>query len=54
MNKGNRPQAQITGDGNLILRHVTKEDKGSYVCRATNMVGSKNSEAAVLSVHGKS
>ena len=43
----------ITDSGNLVLRQVTREDKGSYVCRATNMVGTKSSEVAILSVHGK-
>ena len=52
--QGTRHRAHITTSGNLILRQVTRADKGSYVCRATNMVGSKSSEAATLSVHGKS
>ena len=50
----NHNRVQITTSGNLILQKVTKADKGSYVCRATNMVGSKSSESAILSVHGKS
>ena len=42
----------VTDTGNLVIRKVSRDDKGSYVCRASNMVGSKSSEAAVLSVHG--
>ena len=51
--KDSKHRTHITESGNLVLRQVTREDKGSYVCRATNMVGTKNSEAALLSVHGK-
>ena len=51
--QGTRHRAHITTSGNLILRQVTRADKGNYVCRATNMVGSKSSEPATLSVHGK-
>ena len=53
MNQDTKHRVQVTESGNLVLRHVTRQDKGSYVCRATNMVGSKSSEAATLSVHGK-
>ena len=47
-----KQRLHVTESGNLVLRKVTREDKGSYVCRATNMVGSKSSEEAFLSVHG--
>ena len=53
MGQSAKHKAQITNSGNLILHHVTKADRGSYVCRAMNMVGSRDSEAAILSVHGK-
>ena len=52
-NQDSKHRKHITESGNLVLRHVTREDKGSYVCRASNMVGSKSSEAAILSVHGE-
>ena len=52
-NQDTRNRFYISESGNLVLKHVTREDKGSYVCKATNMVGSKSSEAAILSVHGK-
>ena len=44
---------EITHSGNLVLKSVAKEDEGDYVCRATNMVGTRDSESARLSVHGK-
>ena len=47
-----KQRLHVTESGNLVLRKVTREDKGRYVCRASNMVGSKSSEEAFLSVHG--
>ena len=52
-NQHSKHRLHVTDTGNLVIRKVTREDKGSYVCRATNMVGSKSSEEAVLSVHGR-
>ena len=52
-NQDTRHRLHVSESGNLVLEHVTRADKGSYVCKATNMVGSKSSEAAILSVHGK-
>ena len=52
-NQDTRHRLHVSESGNLVLEHVTRVDKGSYVCKATNMVGSKSSEAAILSVHGK-
>ena len=43
----------MSPSGDLILHHVTKTDEGDYVCRASNMVGTRDSENARLSVHGK-
>ena len=47
-----KKRLHVTDTGNLLIRKVSRDDKGSYVCRASNMVGSKSSEAAILSVHG--
>ena len=40
--------------GNLVIRDASKEaDGGEYVCRAVNIVGSRDSEPATLQVQGK-
>ena len=44
---------EVAPSGDLVLHRVTKTDEGDYVCRASNMVGTKDSESARLSVHGK-
>ena len=43
---------QVTESGNLVIHNTQKSDAGEYVCRAVNMVGSKDSEPAKLSVQG--
>ena len=44
---------QVTETGNLVIHSVQKSDDGEYICRAVNMVGSKDSEPAKLNVQGK-
>jgi len=44
---------QVTETGNLVIHNAQKSDDGDYVCRAVNMVGSKDSEPAKLNVQGK-
>jgi len=44
---------QVTESGNLVIQNVQKSDDGDYICRAVNMVGSKDSEPAKLTVLGK-
>ena len=51
-NQHSKHRLHVTDTGNLVIQNVVREDKGSYICRATNMVGSKSSEEAILSVHG--
>ena len=35
-----------------MIRDVTKNDQGDYVCQANNMVGTRESEPAKLEVLG--
>ena len=44
---------RMSESGNLVIRDVEKSDDGDYVCRAENMVGSRDSDVAHLSVHGE-
>ena len=37
----------------LIIEYVNRTDSGKYICRATNTVGTVNSDAAKLTVHCK-
>lgn len=44
---------QILENGSLIIKEVSKDDKGYYMCQATNDVGSGLSTVVHLKVHGK-
>uniref|UniRef100_A0A673VVY0 DS cell adhesion molecule like 1 n=1 Tax=Salmo trutta TaxID=8032 RepID=A0A673VVY0_SALTR len=41
---------QIMGNGSLLIRHVLEEDRGYYLCQASNGVGSDISKSMVLTV----
>ena len=40
-------------NGSLMIRDVTEEDSGVYLCQANNGVGSGLSKVITLKVHGK-
>lgn len=42
----------ITEVGSLVIEAVQKNDEANYVCRAENMVGSRDSDSVRLDVHG--
>ena len=46
------PRWHVTEIGNLIIEAVQKSDEANYVCRAENMVGSRDSDSIRLDVHG--
>ncbi|KAJ8403710.1 hypothetical protein AAFF_G00345780 [Aldrovandia affinis] len=41
---------QIMSNGSLLIRHVLEEDRGYYLCQASNGVGSDISKSMVLTV----
>ena len=43
----------VTEVGSLVIEAVQKSDEANYVCRAENMVGSRDSDSIRLNVHGK-
>lgn len=40
-------------NGSLLIRHVLEEDRGFYLCQASNGVGSDISKSMVLTVKSK-
>ena len=44
---------RFTDTGSLVIRDVENSDTGEYFCRAENLVTSRDSDVARLSVHSK-
>ncbi|XP_029850967.2 roundabout homolog 1 isoform X1 [Ixodes scapularis] len=44
---------RLLGHGSLLIADVRHADQGRYVCRAANLLGTRESPAATLSVHTK-
>lgn len=44
---------QLMSNGSLLIRHVLEEDRGFYLCQASNGVGSDISKSMVLTVKSK-
>lgn len=45
---------QIMPNGSLLIRHVLEEDRGYYLCQASNGVGSDISKSMLLTVKSES
>ena len=50
---GDTDRWHITEVGSLVIEAVQKSDEANYVCRAENMVGTRDSDSIRLDVHGK-
>ncbi|KAL3208040.1 hypothetical protein MRX96_039317, partial [Rhipicephalus microplus] len=46
-------RVRLLAQGALVIADVRPSDQGRYVCRATNMLGTRDSPPALLSVHTK-
>ncbi|XP_075749893.1 protein sax-3-like isoform X1 [Rhipicephalus microplus] len=46
-------RVRLLAQGTLLIADVRLSDEGRYVCRATNMLGTRDSPPALLSVHTK-
>jgi len=46
-------RVSVDEQGNLVIRGASKSDSGRYICVASNMVGTRESRAARLGVHGE-
>ncbi|XP_077483594.1 roundabout homolog 2-like isoform X6 [Amblyomma americanum] len=46
-------RVRLLGHGSLLIADVRPADQGRYVCRAANMLGTRDSPPALISVHTK-
>lgn len=51
--KVNRLRLQEGSSSNLVIQDVRSSDQGNYICKADNMVGSRETPAAKLIVKSK-
>ena len=49
----NSSRSVVSLDGDLRISQAAQEDSGSYVCRAANAAGQRNSPPATITVLGK-
>ncbi|XP_022095889.1 roundabout homolog 2-like [Acanthaster planci] len=46
-------RVKVLQDGNLMISQARRTDTGSYVCIATNSIGTRESPPAILNVHAR-